>query len=230
MNKPKYKRFFYTEEHIEWLKENVYGIRHKELTKRFNEHFGTNLTTRKIKRALELRHIQNGLNQSDLTKEMKQFVFDNYKGISNQELADRVNAEFGTNFGASKFADFKWANGLKSGFKVKPWLKRQKENMDETIRQDGYVYIKVNEKWYAKQRYVYEQHYGKLKKGDVLIFNDGDKTNCNIDNLIKVNKNILGRVACLLTDDEEINNSIILNGVLLDKIKTKTDEGGVIYE
>lgn len=230
MNKPKYKRHNYTEEEIEWLKENVYGIRHKELAKRFNEHFGTNLTTRKIKRALELRHIQNGLNQSDLTKEMKQFVFDNYKGISNQELADRVNKEFGTNFGATKFADFKCNNNLQSGYRFEVENLRKKKHLEETIRQDGYVYIKVNNKWYAKQKYVYEQHYGKLKKGDVLIFNDGDKTNCNIDNLIKVNKNILGRVASLLTDDKEINDSIILNGLLLDKIKNIEEEGEMYYE
>ena len=230
MNKPKYKRHNYTNEQIDWLRENVYGIRHKELAKRFNEHFGTNLTTRKIKRALELRHIRNGLNQSDLTKEMKQFIFDNYKGISNQELADRVNKEFGTNFGATKFADFKCNNNLQSGYRFEVENLRKKKHLEETIRQDGYVYIKVNNEWYAKQKYVYEQHYGKLKKGDVLIFNDGDKTNCNIDNLIKVNKNILGRVASLLTDDKEINDSIILNGLLLDKIKNMEKEGEMYYE
>lgn len=223
MNKPKYKRFFYTEEHIEWLKANVYGIRHKELAKRFNEHFSTNLTTRKIKRALELRHIQNGLNQSDLTKEMKQFVFDNYKGISNQELADRVNKEFGTNFGATKFADFKCNNNLQSGYQYQPWLKRQKSHLDETVRKDGYVYIKVGTEWHPKQRWVYEQAYGELQPGEVLIFKDGDPTNCDLDNLIKVRKNVLCRVSSLLTNDKEINNSLILTGLVLDKIKQKTE-------
>jgi len=223
MNKPKYKRHNYTEEEVEWLKENVYGVRHEELARRFNEHFGTNLTTRKIKKVLLARRIKNGLNQSDLTKEMKQFIFDNYKGISNQELADRVNKEFGTNFGATKFADFKCNNNLQSGYRFEVENLRKKKHLAETIRQDGYVYIKIGTEWYPKQRWVYEQAYGKLQPGEVLIFKDGDPTNCDLDNLIKVRKNVLCRVSSLLTSDEEINNSLILNGLLLDKIKQKKE-------
>lgn len=223
MNKPKYKRHNYTEEEVEWLKENVYGVRHEELARRFNERFGTNVNRYNIRNMLTRRGIKNGLNQSDLTKEMKQFVFDNYKGISNQELADRVNKEFGTNFTTRKFMDFKWANNLQSGYQYQPWLKWQKEHMDETIRQDGYVYIKVGTNWYAKQRWVYEQAYGKLQPGEVLIFKDGDSTNCDLDNLIKVRKSVLCRVSSLLTDDKEINNSLILTGLVLDKIKQKTE-------
>ena len=34
----------------------------------------------------------------------------------------------------------------------------------------------------------------------------------------------------LLTDDKEINNSIILNGLLLDKIKNMEKEGEMYYE
>lgn len=230
MNKPKYKRHNYTEEEVEWLKENVYGVRHEELAKRFNERFGTNVNRYNIRNMLTRRGIKNGLNQSDLTKEMKQFVFDNYKGISNQELADKLNEKFGTNFNARKFMDFKWANGLKSGYQYKPWMDWEKEHLGETLRKDGYTYIKIHKTWYPKQRYVYEQHYGELKKGDVILFKDGDKENFDIDNLIKVNKNILGRVACLMTDDKEINNSIILNGLLLDKIKNMKKEGEMYYE
>lgn len=223
MNKPKYKRHNYTEEEVEWLKENVYGVRHEELARRFNEHFGTNLTTRKIKKVLLARRIKNGLNQSDLTKEMKRFVFDNYRGISNQELADRVNKEFGTKFGATKLADFKCNNNLQSGYRFEVENLRKKKHLEETIRQDGYVYIKVGTEWYIKQRWVYEQAYGELQPGEVLIFKDGDSTNCDLDNLIKVRKNVLCRVSSLLTSDEEINNSLILNGLLLDKIKQKKE-------
>lgn len=219
MNKPKYKRFYYTEEHIEWLKENVYGIRHKELAKRFNEHFCTNLTTRKIKRVLMSRGIKNGLNQSDLTKEMKQFVFDNYEGISNQELADKLNAKFGTNFKATKFADFKWANGLKSGYRFEVENLRKKQQLEETLRQDGYTYIKVNDEWYAKQRYVYEKYKGKIPEGYVIIFKDGNTQNCEIDNLMLADKKLLSRVASLITDDKDLNETIILNGRLQIKIE-----------
>lgn len=224
MNKPKYKRHNYTEEEVEWLKENVYGVRHEELARRFNERFGTSVNRYNIKNMLIRRGIKNGLNQSDLTKEMKQFIFDNYKEISNQELADRVNKEFGTNFNARKFMDFKCNNNLQSGYRFEVENLRKKKHLEETIRQDGYTYIKVNEDWIPKQRYVYEQYHGEIDERNVIIFKDGDKTNFDIDNLIMVHKNVLGRVAALMTDDKGLNEVIIANGLLLNKIKELQNE------
>ena len=50
---------------------------------------------------------------------------------------------------------------------------------------DGYREIKVADpnKWELKHRYIYEQHYGKISKGDMVIFLDNDKTNLDINNL-----------------------------------------------
>lgn len=219
MNKPKYKRHNYTEEEVEWLKDNVYGVRHEELTRRFNERFGTNVNRYNIRNMLIRRGIKNGLNQSDLTKEMKQFVFDNYEGISNQELADRLNAKFGTNFKATKFADFKWANGLRSGYRFEVENLRKKKHLEETLRQDGYTYVKVNDEWYPKQRYIYEKYKGEIPEGYVVIFRDGNKQNFDLDNLMLADKKLLSRVASLMTDDKDLNETIILNGKLQIKIE-----------
>lgn len=62
---------------------------------------------------------------------------------------------------------------------------------------DGYYVIKLRddpgltqrEKWMAYHRYLYEQHYGvKLGKRDIIIFLDGDRTNCDIKNLKRISK------------------------------------------
>jgi hypothetical protein len=46
------------------------------------------------------------------------------------------------------------------------------------------VRIKINDKqWVYKQRYIYEQHYGKIPKGYKVIFLNGDKTDYDINNL-----------------------------------------------
>lgn len=49
---------------------------------------------------------------------------------------------------------------------------------------NGLVRIKVSEKqWVYKQRYIYEQHYGKIPKGYKVVFLNGDKTDYSIENL-----------------------------------------------
>jgi len=54
-------------------------------------------------------------------------------------------------------------------------------------------------RWVHKHRYLYEQQFGEIPKGKVLIFLDGNKQNLNLDNLkcitrkqlIKMNQNKL---------------------------------------
>lgn len=208
----------YTKEQVEWIKENAYGHRHKELAEMFNEKFGTNLTMQQMRRALQVRKIKNGLHQSDLTKEMQTFIFENYKGISNQELVDRLNKKFGTNFNRKKMKDFKWRNGLKSGIKITPY-KRQ-ELLSEITDARGYTFVKVDEyKWIRKQRYIYEKYIGKIPKGHVVVFKDGNRQNFDLDNLMLADLKLLGRISSLMTDDAELNETIILNGKLKIKIE-----------
>lgn len=50
---------------------------------------------------------------------------------------------------------------------------------------DGYVQIKVpgHNKFVLKHRWVWEQYHGPIPKGMQIHFKDGDRTNCDIDNL-----------------------------------------------
>ena len=49
------------------------------------------------------------------TQEMREFIFDNYKGISTRELTDKVNSRFGTDYIVSQLDSFKGNNKLNSG-------------------------------------------------------------------------------------------------------------------
>ena len=56
---------------------------------------------------------------------------------------------------------------------------------------DGYIYVKVKddpkakraENWLPKQQIVWEEHYGKVPKGSIVIFKDGNIENFDISNL-----------------------------------------------
>ena len=55
----------------------------------------------------------------------------------------------------------------------------------ERVSRDGYIEIKVAEpdKWKLKHRVLWEESRGKIPKGSILIFLDGNKQNVVLDNL-----------------------------------------------
>ncbi len=54
----------------------------------------------------------------------------------------------------------------------------------ETIRNDGYTYVKVAEKkWVFKHRMLWEKHNGPVPAGHIVAFRDGNPHNFLLDNL-----------------------------------------------
>lgn len=78
------------------------------------------------------------------------------------------------------------ATTFKKGNKPANW----KSVGTERINKDGYIEIKIEEPgtWRLKQRYVWEQKNGAIEKGHIIIFLDGNKQNCNIDNLYEISR------------------------------------------
>lgn len=74
-------------------------------------------------------------------------------------------------------------NCVKEMGKIKPLF-------SERIKSDGMVQIKISDdKWEYKQRLIYSQYYNvKLTDNDYIIFLDQDRTNFNIDNLMRVTR------------------------------------------
>lgn len=97
----------------------------------------------------------------------------------------------------------------------------------ERINVDGYVEIKVAEpnKWRAKHRVVYEEYHGEeVKKGEVVIFLDGNRLNFEVDNLIKLTRAELVRYNQdhLYCEDKELS----LVAANIARIKAKIGKGG----
>lgn len=148
------------------------------------------------------------------TFEQEKFIKNNYKGRSTTELTEKFNKKFGTDLTKDQMRWYKKNHKLSSGVDGKfkkgnvPYNKGtkgiskpnsgcfKKGNIpanhrpigSERVNRDGYIEVKVAEpnKWKFKQRVIWEQHYGKIPKGYVVMFGDGDKRNFNIDNLILI--------------------------------------------
>ncbi len=60
----------------------------------------------------------------------------------------------------------------------------------ERISEDGYILIKVpsERKLVLKHRYVWEQSFGAIPKGFNIQFKDGNRQNCDIQNLYMISR------------------------------------------
>lgn len=107
-----------------------------------------------------------------------------------------------TNTGCFKKGDTPWNAGKRMSEEVKEKVKKtwfKKGNLPQKHRPvgstritvDGYKEIKVKEpdKWQLYHRYVYEkEHEEKLTTKDIIIFADRDRSNFDVDNLVKVSR------------------------------------------
>lgn len=137
------------------------------------------------------------------------------------------------NFGCYRKGDEPWNKGRKMSDETKKKLEKtwfQKGQTTHNHRplgstrtdRDGYKWIKIAEpnKWALYHRNLYEKAHGeKLKKNEAVIFADGDKTNFDIDNLVKVNRaNLLYlNNKKLIFDDPELTKT----GVNVSKVAEK---------
>lgn len=119
------------------------------------------------------------------------------------------------------------ANSRKTTFKKGNIPPNRSEIGKERITVDGYTEIKIQDKkgnknWIPKHRYIYEQYYGKIPDGYVVMFADRNKQNFDIDNLILVSRHedLIMNSKKLLYNDKELTKS----GHLVAKIISKERE------
>ena len=151
----------YTDDIIIFLREIAPGKTYKEIVEIFNKKYDLEMTTEKLSSLFGRKKIKTGTTGCF----RKGFIPWN-KGVKGY-------------IGANK-------TSFKKGNKPANWKPVGSERIDS----NEYTLIKVAEpnKWVFKHRLVYEQKYGEISKGSVIIFADGDKNNLNIDNLLCVTR------------------------------------------
>lgn len=89
--------------------------------------------------------------------------------------------------------------------------------------ENGLVRVKINDKqWVYKQRYIYEQYYGKIPKGYKVIFLNSDKTDYRPENLaIAPSKDVLLVYGQNLASSEA---EITKLGLLVAQLTNRTNE------
>jgi hypothetical protein len=183
-------------------------------------------------------------------KEQIKYIFDNYKNISNYELAEKFNNYFDTSLSVKQIKAVKQRNKLDSGldgrFKkgnvpVNPFQKGKsasektqfkkggkpgnfREVGSTRINADGYTEVKIlNPNIWAQQHIlIWEENKGKIPPGHVLIFADGNKRNLDISNLLLITRKQL----LIMNQNKLIKNDIELTktGALVAELTVKIFE------
>lgn len=140
------------------------------------------------------------------TPEQKQFIIDNIKGTKYRVLAEMLNSKYGTNKTGNQLKHYCRRHGLKNDvssesgqFKKGHSITNNTEKPigSERINNEGQLMIKVSndaeaykahKNWKMKKVVIWESYYG-TKPDDYTVLNlDGDKMNCDISNLILIEK------------------------------------------
>ena len=158
-------RHTYTAAEIRFLESKVAGRSYAELTGMFNRRFGLSFTVPRLSAALKRFKLANG---RDCRFRPGHIPFSKGKK------------------GAAPGSEKGW---FKPGHR--PW--NYKPVGTERINGDGYVDVRIRnpsgkpwKNWKAKHRIIWEKAHGKIPRGRMVIFADGNNRNFALDNLLLV--------------------------------------------
>lgn len=192
----------YEQEHIDFIKAHQ-GASAREMVELFTEHFNIHVTKNQMKGVMYRNNISSGK-----TGRFEKGHIPNSKG--------------------QKMSKEQYEKCKPTMFKKGHIPKNHREIGSERITKDGYIEIKIKEPnlWVLKHRLIYEEHYGKIPAGYSVIFGDGDKLNCNIDNLILVSRSelLLMNRNKLIKKDSSLTKTGLNIAKLLDTMNKKKRE------
>ncbi len=140
-------------------------------------------------------------NRHKFTDEEIDFLRQNVKGSTLKELTEMFNNKFNLNVDKNSISNQKKTHNLRSGYNCGHFNKCHKYTKGrlpyltkpvgyETVDFKGDTLVKIANpnKWKLKHHLIYENAYNvKIKPKECIIFLDGDKSNFDINNLMKVN-------------------------------------------
>lgn len=175
----------YTRDEVEWLRVHIDDAPFTELARRFNAAFlGRGRTGNGLRCAAKALGIHKTVFR--YSDEQIAFLRENRRGRTVQDLTDLFNGRFGMHMSKSSIETQIRNRGIhEESFPIG----------SETV-ENGIVFVKVSDTgktrrdWVQKHRLLYEQTHGKLGKGDVILFLDGNRRNFSLDNLYRVSAGV----------------------------------------
>lgn len=173
--------------HDGWIVDNFYSYpTTTDCCIAYCEKFGISIERSVFSR----RCVKLGFNRR-LTESQKEFIRSNYSELGMNETIKQLNEKFGTRF--------KSIENFKKKEELHVTKERKKEacsngsfEIGSTKKHHGYTYIKVSDdigskkNWKLLHHKIYEENFGEIPKGHIVIFLDNNPENFDIENLIAI--------------------------------------------
>lgn len=182
----------FTKEIIDFIKKHKNDYDNKTMAQKINEKFNTSYTSVQIR----LFRSKNNLEYRLFCKEALEYMR-NHNQDSYEQLKDDVNSIFGKNYSLQQIKSACYWYKLREFQKRRERESFSKPDFSERLRKSekSRIEIKINGKWIAKSKYVYETSTGKKVQDDeVVVFLDGSINNFDLNNLLCVKRKELGVV------------------------------------
>lgn len=212
-----------------------------EFARKFNEEFGTNY----CQGTLQARANRSGIfNKDEYSEEEERWLIENSTSYRMTDLRKEFNDRFPRERSMSSIKGKCSALGIKINTKEKSQVLRtaslnrfhenigDKWEVGEVRKLQNIEYIKVDDPEKGpyitlRGRYEYERQTGKkLKKGDVMLFLDGDNTNYSLSNMKPVSRYVAYKMSCctgpLKERDREVNRAYMM-AYQIDEIGRKNE-------
>lgn len=189
-----------TEEETKFLIENFENYTVKVLTQKLNEKFNKERYYGTIKNYCRLK--LNLKKKCYFTPEQDEWLKENVPYMSRKECVDKFYKKFGilkTTGSLKTHCNERLGISFDRYKAIIEFGKRnQKPIGKEIINYQGYIWVKTKngktprgrslQNYEMKHRLVWKEKYGEIPENKEIMFLDGNKKNCNIDNLMLVDK------------------------------------------
>lgn len=192
----------YTPEQLEFIRINIKKMTWKELTRLFNEKYGTNLSCKALAATGKRYGIKSGR-----TGCFQKGNIPWNKGMKGWKAPRTERTQF------------------RKGNIPQTYLPIGTEVVDS----GGYVKVKIADpnKWEYKHRLIWEKHHGRpVPPGYAVIFGDGNNRNFDPENLLLVSRAQLVRMNQngLIKNDAELTKTGMLIADILNKVGERKRE------
>lgn len=177
-----------------FVRKEAWGKTVHELTLLVNQTFGTSFTEQQIRSWKKRHRVSSGFSG--------QFQKGHTSWNKGKKMPDETRAKV-------KRTWFPKGNRPKNAWPVNT----------EVVTTDGFIKVKIAEPnvWKLKHHIVWEQAYGERPKGYGIRFKDGNRLNCELDNLILLSNR--ERAICN-KHFGDFTGELTLTGIALGKLKS----------
>jgi hypothetical protein len=224
------KQHCYTQEEIDFLKDNAAGRTYAELTDMFNRRFNHSVKSGSIEYIFYKHNLRKPIRPKNLkfTPEQIQFLKDRAaSGRSYKEIAELFNQKFICSETRKTIRNIFYTHKIKLCYKPV-------QIGDEYITSFGYTLVRIDnpsaknkhDLWKLKHILIWEAANGPVPKGHCIMFADRNRSNYNLDNLLLVSYQelaVMNNSHLIFLDAKRTKNGLLVAKLII-LIKDKERE------